>query len=165
MHLIGRQPVPSVLTDLWETMRERPWNLADDYRTVPVCDFLTSESATCWDFVNFQHDRLFRAGVPDGSYLALYETGDGDPLSHTWTVAYVGGQLWWFERSWGDHEGIVPVGSWRDVLDEVVDANPPIGEVSVYRYDPTGLDLRLDPDSFVRSVVNRGERLDWSPLD
>lgn len=155
--------VPEALREVLDLLRDVHWNLGDDYRTVPVDRLLDSEVAVCWDFVNFQHREFQRLGLDDSSYLLIYEMGDGESLSHTWSMVRDGGCLWWFESSWGGHEGIRPTGSPLDVARELMESNPPKSPALLYEYDPEGLDLSLTPDEFVSAVKSRGVEIPLRP--
>lgn len=150
---------PEVLLRMQDKLRRVSWELREDYHTVPVDELLNSDVAVCWDFVNWQHHELSKLGIENHSYLIIYDIDNGESLSHTWSTVIIDNQLWWFENSWGGHEGIYPIDSYDEVADRLIETYPPTSQVLLYEYNPDGLDDRLSPEEFIMSIKRSGKRI------
>lgn len=125
------------------------------YRTQTLYNINRYRMGSCWDFVNYQHHVFMEWEIPDESYMFLITFGGPNQLTtHTFSIITLNSQKYWFECSWKDEAGIIPVNGFQDVVKKLVDYYDPRGRRSydVYRYDPTGLDRYLTDGKFYDRV-------------
>lgn len=122
-----------------------------NYRTTPV-DILEKEKiGTCWDFVNYQHDKLKNMGIKDNSYLITIQKSEkpDDIVTHTFTTFELGDKQYWLESAAWPKRGVHEINGIEDVAKELNEMyhNPGLG-LSVFKYNPEGMDKGLTSNEF-----------------
>lgn len=122
-----------------------------NYRTTPV-DILEKEKiGTCWDFVNYQHDKLKHMGIKDNSYLITIQKSEkpDDIVTHTFTTFELGDKQYWLESAAWPKRGVHEINGIEDVAKELNEMyhNPGLG-LSIFKYNPEGMDKGLTSNEF-----------------
>ena len=127
-----------------------------NYRTTPVETLEKEKCGVCWDFVNYQHHKLKKAGIKDDNYMCTFRKGNGDLVTHTFTTYDLDGKKYWIESAMWPKRGIHEIGSYKDVIKEIKD-NYKIKDtdLSLFKYNPDGLDKGLtDKEYFEEATKN-----------
>lgn len=116
----------------------------DDYRTMPVEKVGKEKIGTCWDFVNYQHYILDKAGIPNKSYMFVMRHGSNpdDVATHTFTIAQVGDQNKWIESAMWKKRGVHDVKDAAQVANSLADSYGK-GSFKLYEFNPDGMDQGL----------------------
>ena len=142
------------------------WTL---YRTSPVSELAKRKIGTCWDFVNYQHAELSKAGIEDETYMFLLdcEEYDGDDIiTHTFTVAIVDGEKYWLEQALYAKRGIHKIDGYSDVVKELLSfykieslSSP---SFALFQYDPDTLSQEVTGAEFVSFVTASSPLISFS---
>ena len=128
------------------------FNWDKDYRTTPVETLEKEKIGVCWDFVNYQHNKLKKLGIKDKSYLLFIQRSNDpkDAITHTFTTFELNGKKYWMESAAWPKRGVHEINGWNDVVDDLRDmyGNPKFG-YSLFQYNPEGMDQGLSPDEFI----------------
>lgn len=137
-----------------------------DYRTIPIRTLEKEKIGTCWDYVNYQHDKLDGMGIKNDSYLLFIQRNPDkaeDSVTHTFTVFEPGdGKKYWLESAAWPKRGVHEISGVEDVVKEMNDlyGNKGFG-YSLFKYDPKGTDKGLTGDEFVeRATVDENYVMD-----
>lgn len=128
------------------------------YKTIPIDDIKKNHAGICWDFVNYQHHIFKENGYPDESHLFVMQKNEdpNDIVTHTFSIVTIDNQKYWFESSWFKHQGVHPISSYKDVINELVkeygDAN---SQYDVYEYNPDGMDRGLTNGEFFKRATEK----------
>lgn len=128
------------------------------YKTIPIDDIKKNHVGICWDFVNYQHHIFKENGYPDESHLFVMQKNEdpNDIVTHTFSIVTIDNQKYWFESSWFKHQGVHPISSYKDVINELVkeygDAN---SQYDVYEYNPDGMDRGLTNGEFFKRATEK----------
>lgn len=134
-------------------------NWERDYRTTPVEELRKNKIGVCWDFVNYQHERLNELGIKNDSYfieidLSTKETPNRT-VTHTFTTFELGGKEYWIESSMWPKRGIHEIKDFKDAADQVAsvytDKKKPY---NLFKYNPEGLDKGLTDQEFFDRVTD-----------
>jgi len=121
------------------------------YRTSPTKEFEKNKIGVCWDFTNYQHEKLTEAGIPNKTHMLVMETEDG-PVTHTFTTFTdkVTNQEYWLEQSFYKYRGIHKINDFKDVVSIVAKHYDESGKrpFDVYEFSPDGLDKGLSDQEF-----------------
>lgn len=123
------------------------------YRTIPLDTLYKQKIGVCWDFVNYQHDRLKQAGIPDESWLLIMDLSSKETpdriITHTFTTFTLDDKMYWLESSLWSDRGVHEISSPEEVFKKV--ANNYTSEkkpYSVFKYNPEGMDKGLTDQEF-----------------
>lgn len=128
------------------------------YKTIPIDDIKKNHVGICWDFVNYQHHIFKENGYPDESHLFVMQKNEdpNDIVTHTFSIVTIDNQKYWFESSWFKHQGVHPISSYKEVINELVkeygDAN---SQYDVYEYNPDGMDRGLTNGEFFKRATEK----------
>lgn len=129
-----------------------------DYRTIPVKTLEKEKIGTCWDYVNYQHDKLDGMGIKNDSYLLFIQRNPDkaeDAVTHTFTVFEPGdGKQYWLESAAWPKRGVHEISGVEDVVKEMNDlyGNKEFG-YSLFKYNPKGTDKGLTGDEFIEKAT------------
>ena len=122
-----------------------------NYRTIPVDTLEKEKIGTCWDFVNYQHDKLKNMGIKDDSYLITIQKSEkpNDIVTHTFTTFELGDKKYWLESAAWPKRGVHEINDIEDVAKELNEMyhSPGFG-LSVFKYNPEGMDRGLTSNEF-----------------
>lgn len=129
------------------------------YKTLPIETVRKEKIGNCWDFVNYQHSELEKAGIPNKSYLFMMARSDDpdDVVTHTFTVAEISGQKKWLESAMWPKRGIHDIDDPKDVLNDLVDVYGK-HDYDLYEYNADGMDKGLTGNEFIDRATS-GEPL------
>lgn len=77
-----------------------------------------SRIGVCWDQVEYERKFFEKFGLPFETYFIVYYT-EAECPSHTFLVFERDGKYFWFEHSWGQHQGIHAYDSKKKLLADV----------------------------------------------
>lgn len=125
------------------------------FRTQTIYSIHRYKQGSCWDFVNYQHYMFTKWEIEDESYMFIIDIGPpGQVITHTFSIIHLNNTKYWFECSWKEEAGIVPINSFLDVIVKLAHYydSRSIRNYRVYRYDPEGLDRYLTDEKFYARV-------------
>lgn len=133
-------------------------NWSRDYRTIPIKTLEKEKIGVCWDYVNYQHDRLKKAGINDNSYLLTIDLRTKeDPdrvVTHTFTTFELGGKNYWLESSMWPRRGIHEITDFKDAVNSCLTVyTDKKVNYEVFKYNPEGLDKGLTDQEFFDRVT------------
>lgn len=116
-----------------------------DYRTLPVERLAKEKIGVCWDFVNYQHHVLDKLGIPNKNYMVVCRRSKDpdDILTHTFTIATIGGKNKWIESARWKDRGVHDVSSYKDVIGKLRKDDFGDKPYDVYEFNPDGMDKGL----------------------
>lgn len=131
------------------------WN---NYRTLSLDQLKKEKIGTCWDFVNYQHNELNKAGIKNDSYLVMMDLSTKeDPdriVTHTFTTFELGGQKYWLESAMYPKRGVHKINDFTEaaasVKSQYTDKKKPY---SIFKYNPEGMDAGLTGDQFIEKAT------------
>lgn len=134
---------------------EVDWN---KYRTTPIKDFTKTKIGTCWDYTNYQHSELTKAGIKHDTHMIVMDTDDG-VVTHTFTTFEdpVNHKSYWLEQALYSERGIHSVSDYKDAVNVISKKYDPSGkrDFDVYEFNPDGMDAGLtDQEFFNRATKN-----------
>ena len=126
------------------------------YRTTPVKEFVKTKIGTCWDYTNYQHAELSKAGIKHETHMLVMDTNDG-PITHTFTTFEdpINHRQYWLEQALYSERGIHPIGSYKDAVSVISKKYDASGkrEFDVYRFNPDGMDSGLTDQEFFNKAT------------
>lgn len=126
------------------------------YRTTPVEDFEKTKIGTCWDYTNYQHEKLKEAGVDHTTRMIVMDTDIG-PVTHTFTTFQDStGQKYWLEQALYSERGIHPIEDYTDAVDVIskrYDSSKKRA-FDVYEFNPDGMDKGLSDQEFFNRATS-----------
>lgn len=128
------------------------------YKTIPIDDIKKNHVGICWDFVNYQHHIFKENGYPDESHLFVMQKSEdpNDIVTHTFSIVTIDDQKYWFESSWFKHQGVHPISSYKDVINELVKEYGDVNsQYDVYEYNPDGMDRGLTNGEFFKRATEK----------
>lgn len=134
-----------------ESLGDVDWS---KYRTIPVERVAKEKIGNCWDFVNYQHSVLDKAGIPNKNYMFVMQRSNrpDDIVTHTFTVAQIGNQNKWIESAMWKKRGVHDVDGPKAVAKELSSVYGK-GNYDLYEFNPDGMDRGLsDQEYFNRAT-------------
>ena len=133
------------------------FNWEKDYRTMPLDKLKKEKIGVCWDFVNYQHDELKKAGIKDSSYMILMDLSDENrkrTVTHTFTTFELDGKTYWLESAMWPKRGVHEIKNYKQAAKEIQrqytkEKKP----YSLFKYNPEGLDQNLTDQEFYDRVT------------
>lgn len=127
------------------------------YRTTPVKEFAKTKIGTCWDYTNYQHHELSKAGIKHETHMLVMDTNDG-PVTHTFTTFEdpVNHRQYWLEQALYSERGIHPISSYKDAVSVISRKYDASGkrDFDVYRFNPDGMDAGLTDQEFFNRATS-----------
>ena len=129
------------------------FNYGRDYRTLPLEKLRKEKIGTCWDFVNYQHDVLKKAGIKDSAYLIVMRLPTNDDpdrtITHTFSTLKVGDKEYWLESAMWPKRGLHEIKDFKDAATQIHDQYTKTKTpYSLFKYDPEGMDKGLTDTEF-----------------
>ena len=126
------------------------------YRTTPVEDFEKTKIGTCWDYTNYQHEKLKEAGIDHTTRMIVMDTDIG-PVTHTFTTFQDStGQKYWLEQALYSERGIHPIEDYTDAVDVISNRYDSSKKraFDVYEFNPDGMDKGLSDQEFFNRATS-----------
>jgi len=121
------------------------------YKTTPVKQFAKDKIGTCWDYTNYQHEQLKKAGINHDTHMLVMDTDSG-PVTHTFTTYEdpVNHKQYWLEQALYSERGIHAINSYQDAIDVISKRYDSSGTKAfdVYKFNPDGMDQGLGDQEF-----------------
>lgn len=136
-----------------EELSEVDWS---KYRTIPIETIKKEKIGNCWDFVNYQHSELDKAGIPNKNYMFVMARSDApdDIVTHTFTIASIGNQNKWIESAMWSKRGIHDVSGPENVV-KILSSVYGEGAYDLYEFNPDGMDNGLtDKEYFSKATAS-----------
>lgn len=126
------------------------------FKTLTIGTIEDNHIGICWDFVNHQHSIFKMLGYKDKSYcvIIINDAQNHDITTHTFSVVTVGRDKYWFESSWGKHQGLHKIASYKDVVDVFCDDYNNHDNYDVYEYNPEGLE-NLTDQGYLKRIISK----------
>lgn len=133
------------------------FNFERDYKTTPVGILAKEKIGLCWDFVNYQHSVLNKAGIDNKNYMFVCKHGPrkDDIATHTFTLADIGGKKYWIESAFWKNRGVHEVSDFRDVTKKLRADYGTNADYDVYEFNPDGMDRGLTDSQYFSKATNK----------
>lgn len=123
------------------------------YHTIPLDVLKKEKIGVCWDFVNYQHDRLKKAGIKDSAYLIIVDLRTPEyperVVTHTFSTFELGSKEYWLESAAWPKRGIHEIKDFKEAAKEVKEIyTKEKVPYSLFKYNPDGLDKGLTDTEF-----------------
>lgn len=134
------------------------FNWEKNYRTIPLETLEKEKIGNCWDFVNYQHDKLNKAGIKNDSYLLMMKLPTKENpdrvVTHTFTTFDLDGKTYWLESAMWPKRGVHEIKNYESAAKEIhsVYSDKPT-PFSLFKYNPEGLDKNLTDTEFFDRVT------------
>jgi hypothetical protein len=125
----------------WE---DCPW---DKYKVRRLPDVIADKRGTCLEYTKYAHYMLDKMGVRNRTFMIL---GDDGHLSHTFVVAYVGGNAYWLESAQWKNRGMHRIGTLADVGDRMAK------HYTIYEFDQDKVaDKEMGGNEYVKWITRQ----------
>lgn len=134
-------PEPYPEAKPWE---ECPWG---KYRVRKLKDIVPDKRGTCLEYTKYAHYMLDKMGIRNRTFMVL---GDDGHLSHTFVVAYVGGNAYWLESAQWKNRGMHKIDHLTDVGDKMA------VHYTIYEFDQDKVaDKEMGGNEYVKWITRQ----------
>ncbi len=130
-----------------DSIKDVNWN---KYKTQTLKELSKTKTGTCWDFVNYEYDKLKKMGANPKAYMMVLQKSDkkDDIVTHTFVTYNDGTDEYWMESAWWPKRGNHKINSIDHVINEFTNTYGKNKSYTLWEYDPSGMDGLSNTDYF-----------------